>query len=33
MSDKFLVTLVGLALIVFVNIYFFGRKRRPRRRS
>lgn len=29
--DKILVTLAGLALIAFVNVYFFGRRKRPMR--
>jgi len=33
MLDKILVTLAGLALIVFVNVYFFGRRKKPRGRS
>ena len=31
--DRILVTLAGLALIVLVNLYFFGGKRGPRRES
>jgi len=31
MLDKIIVTLAGLALILFVNVYFFGARRRARR--
>ena len=31
MLDKIIVTLAGLALIVFVNVYFFGARPRSRR--
>jgi hypothetical protein len=31
MLDKIIITLAGLALIVFVNVYFFGSRPRTKR--